>query len=333
MGEIDIIKLDKKIKREALKSFMTKTTAPIYIVTSLTQIPYILSNINSPTLFFNTFLLGASISILHHIWYQKTEFEFQIRANIIRDTKEYQECLKEYNELLLSIASLIKESPFKNLNDVISYLQILLKTGCFNAGKTITNDSYKNEKESVLELTGARIVTGTGVCRHYSSFMADVLNTIGFASSVKPVITISGDKKITSKYPNHAIILTTDGTHITFYDPTISRFLDLRKDLKHPKYKIATVDDKRYYINLEMKYPNLISEPIERLLNELEYTSYPETNELEYMGKILMKHCYEIPSQRTFMTNEKERLNKIKELIEKINPCSDEKISSWKLTK
>ena len=42
---------------------------------------------------------------------------------------------------------------------------------------------FEHESEYLEELLGAKVATGTSVCRHMSSFMADVMNELGYTAA------------------------------------------------------------------------------------------------------------------------------------------------------
>ena len=102
------------------------------------------------------------------------EVIYNILCKFIEQSKSYKESLEYYKQILLDFKKLYKNIPINNSEDLeILYEYFLLPNGIFTF---IDHFHYALEYSLIepISLLGAKIVQGTGTCRHIVQFFMDI---------------------------------------------------------------------------------------------------------------------------------------------------------------
>lgn len=271
--------------------------------------------------------------------------EEQLIANKLRNTSTYHECVKEYNQYIKEVARLIKHLGFKSSKDVVAYLQLLLETGHFSKYMNHRYKKFNHENEYITELCGARVLTGKSVCRHMSTFFADVLNQLGYTAANIQVNTAEKDPIRIAidehRIPNHAIVGVMDQGQKFMFDPTSGLYTTPAKGISYEEPESALVSEyvsnqgpKRYVIiDPKSKILNPQREKQLKILNSAKEMTIT-TGEAEYLkNKAVLIYRGNAHNQFQFFTSQEERRAKIAELYSDLCPHSDSKIKEWTIRK
>ena len=92
-------------------------------------------------------------------------------------TKDINEVRKLYYEFITNYNKLNKTFDLNEPIEIYAMYNYLLYSGYLSSGK---NFKFSNEKtRDITSLNGADIIVGTGLCRHISSALTDILNDYG----------------------------------------------------------------------------------------------------------------------------------------------------------
>lgn len=118
---------------------------------------------------------------------------------------------KLYHEFLSNLSYLIKENL--SINDSLSYsilYNILLNNGLLSVPSFFNYKIYKYDSDDFFNnISGARVISGYGVCRHISSMLTDILEKLNYSACN---IYVS----------NHLVTGIIDNDYNYIYDPTNS---------------------------------------------------------------------------------------------------------------
>ncbi|MDE5888646.1 MAG: hypothetical protein K2H20_01355 [Bacilli bacterium] len=167
--------------------------------------------------------------------------QFEAMCRLMRTTKEYHECKKLYDIYVVEIANYLHNLGIKNSEHAVIYLDLLLRNGMLSITGRNDYHLYKNDKEFLCELFGARSIGGISVCRHMSALTADILNIEYYSSWLNGKYIFNIDE-IESKEPFlHAIVgVVCEGGKI-IYDPTSSSFAAEPKDIIYSQKSQARI--------------------------------------------------------------------------------------------
>lgn len=162
----------------------------------------------------------------------------------IRNSEHYSECMERYNEYLYAFSELLKSTEKTSALEVSLLYVELLSQGYFSITQNYQYKIEKYDKTHLPELMGARILEGTGVCRHTSSFLGDLLkkfdiNTYQHCCRTTEEEWINLNDLIFRIKPNHLITAIVENNEKFFVDT-------LRK-----KRSIISATDKRKGISLK----------------------------------------------------------------------------------
>lgn len=107
----------------------------------------------------------------------KQEIIYNIVCKVIEHSKSYKESLAHYKKILLDFGTLYQNIPIENVEDLeILYEYFLLPNSIF----TFLNSFHYEIENSLIEpipLLGAKVVQGTGICRHIVQLFLDIAKT------------------------------------------------------------------------------------------------------------------------------------------------------------
>ena len=341
MEEIDILKYQQDLKRTRVKRILKDKKTIISLAISLANISLLSSDIKSVQAF-SIFLIWLESRSLRQKWYKEAAPEDDMIINLLRTTKTYEECKKEYQEYIKEIAKLIKKINFPSSKDAILYLQLLLETGHFSKYMNHKYKMFSEEKDYLIELCGAKVTTGTTVCRHQASFFTDVLNELGYtAATISVVETSSKDPvAVAKKYSqikwNHAVTSVSENGRMYLFDPTRGKFAAMpsninKKELEailvsqivgepEPRYFIMNPRSKIINYNREKQLTTINASKM-MTISSGEYEFLKNKAELVYKGN---SH-----NQFKFFQEQEKRREKIAQLYQELCPYGDKPIKKW----
>lgn len=183
MEQIDVIQYEKDLKKQRLKRLMKDKQALSAAFIGAAQIPSIFFN-ELP--FFKAFggaIIGLEFSLLRRYWKRERIVEETQTIDMLRTTTTYNELLTEYKKYIKDVAQLVKSVGLRSAKENIVYIHALMEVGFFAKNMVHKYKLFKFEREYLEELIGAKVVTGTSVCRHMSSFIVDVMNELGYTAA------------------------------------------------------------------------------------------------------------------------------------------------------
>lgn len=117
-------------------------------------------------------------TLLYNIDMTIFEFEGYV-SSFIKTTEEYQRLTTLYDEYITLIAELIKET-YDEIFDVAAYYTKLLHNGIFSYNCEFNYKKLKIDFGHRLDMLGARIASGFGVCRHIAMNLKDIYNKLDY---------------------------------------------------------------------------------------------------------------------------------------------------------
>lgn len=262
----------------------------------------------------------------------------------IKQTSEYQECLSLYNDYITKIAELLKSLHLHNIFDTCNLIDILLKTGLFSENISYKYHNYQTELLPIEELTGARVLTGHGVCRHEAAFTTNILNRMGYKAAVIVVTKLenlvasiekSNHKELNNTIWHHAVVGIQEKGEKVLFDSTAGKFAGRVPTLdfyaKHVALLFPETEDEYELIN-----------PNQTLFTGLSNINLSEFRDLPLMDLKLQDlnrsiyDTYNLVQENIarfvrFQEENIKQVEKIAKLEKKIIPYSDDEIVSWKV--
>ncbi len=341
MAEFNIIEYEEQQKKEHLKRLFQDRNFKLEGVTTLL---YIASGAIFDSIFSRIWfgaLAGLKIPAFKRINERVKSAEKDELIEIIRDSQTYKDLETEYQEYIKDLASLIRIFKFKTAKEIIIYLECLMESGFLSSTQEHKYYIYKNEKDYIPELYGAKVLTGACVCRHMSSFQVNMLNQLGYqAANISchmtgedPVKTIEkGKVKL-----DHSITGVVDNGEKVLYDPTHNLFatiptgIDMKSEasLFISEYVLPenVHKDNRYLLlSPNLHYANPGNEASCEALNTTRLariTLGEHDYLLEKIGKI---HTANIPLELDFFVKHWDQLRTITRLYQELMPYNDAEI-------
>lgn len=339
MSEINVIEYQDELKRNRLKKYIQTKDFLIHSFIIGAQIPCIISS--SDTIPLASFIIATQVQAIKQGLKQVELQDEQQIIDLLRNSSDYKDCQEQYQIYTSEVAKLIKNIGFKSVKEVLIYLQMLLESGYFAPNMKHQYQKFKNENELLIELIGARVLSGTSVCRHMASFFSDVLNELDYQACNMSVITTSGKPIKVANKPritwNHSIVAVASYGEKILYDPTSRTFiskptdLDLSKAKREIGQKILQEETDYVIINNNQLFlnPNRIAEAIMIQQSSLKSITYEE---FEYLANEVSKvHKGNMHNQMYFYQTQEKRRQEIVRLQKRLCPYSDKTITEWKI--
>lgn len=153
----------------------------------------------------------------------KQDIIYNAICKVIEHSKNYKESLEYYKKILLDFRNLYQNIPIENVEDLeILYEYFLLPNGIF----TFLNKFHYEMENSLIEpipLLGAKVVRGTGTCRHIGQLFIDITKACDLEA-----YTLWVTRKENSNI-GHVLIGLIEEDKRKIYDPTnhrLGKFLD-----------------------------------------------------------------------------------------------------------
>lgn len=157
----------------------------------------------------------------------------------IRLQKSFQVFYKEYQQLLSSYSKFLTDIKITSPTDISVFYRNCLKDGYLSVTRDNIFENLTEGYEALLppEIIGARITTGSSVCKNNASFLVDVMRKKEITSSnllvaIKKSRIPSLLALINSNYKdsyNHQIVGYIENDELVIYDPTNNFIFDLSK--------------------------------------------------------------------------------------------------------
>jgi len=202
-------------------------------------------------------------------WYMGTQnYQNVIMQNAMlkvreymENTKEYEICQKLYNDLLEETAELfVKLSADKDPLLLGILHRELLHYGIFSKDNEFNYHDYEKDFGIHYDNLGARICSGTGVCRHIAKNSVDLYRILGHTAFCCQVRTLNKknlylkNEKLLNKinpFPNHAVtgVVGKDGKFIV--DATNYTIANINEN---EKLATTLLGERTYYFNQKKIY-------------------------------------------------------------------------------
>lgn len=228
---IDLIELEKTLESTKLSRFLTDKQN----ITSLTaviiyELLCVASNFNIPYTIAINLIVPLFVRSLYKNWQKKNDIR-GIVVGEIRSSEEFKRCIELYQEYVKRLADLIFKFNFKDSKEIVFYFDLLLNHGFLSSNFKNAYYNYNYDKNYIVELLGARVLSGKSNCRHMSSLAADCLNELGYNSELI-IVTKSNCieglktfKDLEKLEWDHGVVAIAENREKYLYDPTCSRLM------------------------------------------------------------------------------------------------------------
>lgn len=339
MEQIDVIAYEKDLKKQRFKRLMHNKQAISAAAIGIAQIPSIFLNDLTFFKIFGGVVIGLEFSLLRRYWKRESITEETQTIEMLRTTTTYNELMNEYKKYIKDVAKLVKFVGLESAKENVVYIHALMELGYFAKQMDHKYKIFKNERDYLSELCGAKVVTGTSVCRHMSSFIVDVMNEMGYtAANVSCTLNEDDPVKRIQKGNielDHAVVAVADKGTKFLFDATNGNFVAIPVDFDFTE--LESIHVSQFVIPDKKKY--LIVCPIMSTLNfgrekqceiigttKLCKMSIYEVNYLrEKIEKVLQGN---MPNQFAFYVTHEPQRQKIEALYKELLPYSDEEIKS-----
>lgn len=249
-----------------------------------------------------TYALGSSVIKALH---DTREFSLEYKRQLLRDTEEYKSCSELYDSVVADIAYFLRSLGLKDSLDIGLFYEYLLYNGFLSAPGTFAYHKYSYDGGICPEMYGARISSGSGVCRHIATNLKDIYEKMGFTASylsvggAKSTLISNIKTRIMPSSINHAVVCVKDKYGKYIIDPTWEKVAIFDNDEKFAHIIGDNSRDQRYVIGYStiidrkrlLKYDsyvgvrnanpaNLIGEDIRDAYNKAEGTFYRHHNDI-----------------------------------------------------
>ena len=253
---------------------------------------------------------------------------------MLRTTTVYYELLNEYQNFILDVASLVKNTDLSTPKEIVLYLYNLIECGFLSQNNNHQYKKFSYEREKLLELCGARVATGTSVCRHSSTFIVDVMNQLGYTAA--NVSCRSVDESLIDKRKiifNHCVLAVSENNSKFLFDTTSGDFIAKSRNLDWKDLESFEVME--YVLPILKQYliinPNMASinfgrkEQCQKIMDSSLCSMSPQ-EVFELIIKIDELCERQNSNHKLFYQEHKRQLDNISNLYQELQPYSDEKI-------
>lgn len=339
MEQIDVIQYEKDLKKQRLKRLMKNKQALSAAFIGAAQIPSIIFNDMTFFKVFGGAVIGLEFSLLRRYWKREKVTEETQTIEMLRTTTTYKELMDEYQKYIKDVAKLVKYVGLPSAKENVVYIHALMELGYFAKQMDHKYKLFKNEREYLEELIGAKVVTGTSVCRHMSSFMVDVLNELGYTAAnisctphdEDPVKRIQKGNVIL----DHSVVGVADKGTKFLFDATNGNFAATPVNFDFTE--IESIHVSQFVIQDRTKYlivcPKLDTlnfgrEEQCKVLNSTKLCTM-STYEVDYLREKITKVIQgNMFRQYAFLQSHEQQRRKIETLYQELLPYSEEEIKT-----
>lgn len=236
---------------------------------------------------------------------------------IIRETDEYKELVKAYNEYILGIANILENDDMSTYCKLHVFSELLSKS-VLSVSEQYKGAEYSKDSIYLNELTGARVIQGTGVCRHVSVLLNDVLNISGQTSCVLTVST--KDDLISRIKGDHAVVGIVEDNKKYAFDPLRNAIYTHNNEIEDSKQldNIFMPDDHLYLTDMSFIFNENNLDNLSKF-DEVQFKQFTE-NDLEIDINEILRMTDTFVKGLTFKYNNKELYEKLSGLEDTIFP-------------
>lgn len=345
MAEIDVLKMEQQLRRTRLKRVLSKKEGIISLSIAAASIPTFIITDNNALQALSAFIIGFKIQEIKRLWYKEKAPDDDKVIEFLRTTKTYEECQKEYQTYITEVANLIRKLNFPSSKDTIMYLQVLLEKGYFSKHMKHKYQISREEKDYLIELCGAKVLSGTSVCRHQASFFTDVMNELGYtAATISVVNSYKNPVKTATHYHqlrwNHAVTGISENGSMYLFDPTSGKFAAKPKDISmqeeesilvrqvvqpgEQKFQIINPNSAILNINRKKQITTIHTSRMATITQE-------EADFLRSKAEVLYKSNSH--AQYEFFKSQEEQIEKVNGLYKELCPYGDKPIKKWLVRK
>lgn len=341
---IDMLKLEADLKSQRLARFLKNKNNLVSMSILLAgEMSGILQGFPA-----NLFVNIAAPIVMLRLFYAWKDNSYIINdmASVVRNSLEYKECSRLYDEFIRRVANLIRDMGYSNSMEAVLYFDAFQNGGILSQDSNNVYYNYKYDRVMTTELLGARMASGRCVCRHYASFAADIFSELGLVASplmVKREESCNPEERLRNPFITwtHALVGIAEGDKKYLYDPTSSLFADKSdfsfKDERYSGYVAKPTGDE--FAGHYLIYPGNRA-VFNRKYKEISYAigALPlmrlDKEELKCMHeKIEATVTKRIDDIVYFYQSNKKLMREIAELECAISPHGDEPIEKWILAK
>ena len=344
MEQIDVLKFEEDLKKGRLKRMMHDRSSITAAIIGVAQIPTMFIN---DIHFFRAmacFVAGIEIATLKRHWKRQEIIENAQTIDMLRSTTTYNELKSEYEQYVKDVAELIRYVGLKSAKEVVMYLQGLMELGYFSKGMKHQYQLFKHENDYLVEVSGAKVLTGTSVCRHMAAFFVDVVSQLGYTAANQSATPEDENpvRRIQKKgvIIDHAVATIVEDGQRFLFDPTCGFYAGLPQDFDFTD--IESIHVSQYVTPNRKKYlimcPDLsilnYQRPIQcGIVNQTKLMTITP-GEVEYIRDKIQKVLNgNMRNQFEFhVTHEKQR-RQIEQLYQELMPYSQEPIKEYKVRK
>ena len=339
MEQIDVIAYEKDLKRKRFKRLMRNKQAITAAVIGAAQIPSMLLNDLTFFKIFGGVVIGFELSLLKKYWKKESIVEETKTIEMLRTTTTYNELMTEYKKYIKDVAKLVKFVGLQSAKENVVYIHALMELGYFAKKMDHKYKRFEHERDYLSELCGAKVATGTSVCRHMSSFIVDVMNEMGYTAANVSCIRNEDDpiKRVQEGNIklNHAVVAVADNGTKFLFDATNGNFAAIPVDLDLTEKESIHIS--QFVIPDEKKY--LIVCPIMNALNfgrekqcqiiETTKLCTMSVYEVNYLRRKIERVLHgNMHNQFAFHIMHEPQRRKIETLYQELLPYSDSEITS-----
>ena len=339
MEKIDVIAYEKDLNKQRLKRLTKNKNAISAALISIAQLPGIFLNDLTFFKIFGGVVIGLEFSLLKNYWKRERIVEETQTIAMLRTTTTYNELLNEYKKYIKDVATLVKSVHLESAKENTVYIHALMELGFFSKQMSHKYKLFKYEREYLEELIGAKVVTGTSVCRHMSSFMVDVLNELGYTAAnisctphdEDPVKRIQKGNVIL----DHSVVGVADKGTKFLFDATNGNFAATPVNFDFTE--IESIHVSQFVIQDRTKYlivcPKLDTlnfgrEEQCKVLNSTKLCTM-STYEVDYLREKITKVIQgNMFRQYAFLQSHEQQRRKIETLYQELLPYSEEEIKT-----
>ncbi len=254
----------------------------------------------------------STFSTLTKQFVKTQRFINDYKKQLIMETDEFIACKESYENMILKIAEFLK---YVGCNDTIGIglmFKELLDSGLLSINGNFSYHKFDRDEDIFPELWGARVSTGSGVCRHISSCLVDVYKELGVVASYMSVKGCNGDAKsiladfILPRRPTHAVVMVGDNYGKYLIDPTWNTVAQIHENDKFASVVWGSRTVPMYHINYnEFLYRN----------KKIDYQEYVELRNMQ-AAKLRRSYIVDLFRNVTgFLRANPELLNEFRDYI------------------
>lgn len=338
MAEIDLLEFQDDLRKNRLSRVLKSREFLSHYLIISTQIPTLINPSFSILDVFAPFVIATQFHSIKQDIKRAALFDEQELIKVIRNSENYQTCLSEYQTYISEIAKLIRCLGFTTVKETLIYLELLLNHGFFSKNMHHQYKNFKYQNDYVVELCGARVLSGESVCRHMTAFFCDILKELEHTSCLLSVKTTSNPLDIVNKRDikwDHCVLGVTEKGEKMLFDPTNGAFmgtpdsLEITKKTKRTIAQMVGTRDHFTIINNNQAFLNEAHQASLPIITKSPLMTISQ-EELEYLStRINQVFEGNMWNQMSFYQFQERRKQEIIKLQKRLFPYSDDPIKEW----